>query len=273
MLNLILLIIAVIYNLAIVSFQIHFHTNKCLGLQTLYDLALVHCFQCNILNMIFTVFQSTIATFTDSTWSPFMASLITLPTYVIPTNATLSLASLAALRYLMVFHGTIFHRMEDEKVISIVRLSQFLLATMMVSYEYATSESLGHLYYFGVMTNTYSNSGGYLISIRIATYLALISFLILWIRLEILNYKYGEGFVKVWKKWWKNKQQGETYENEEFGINFQRINMILACFMSLTFFFYVSGHFLNYPLFGIEGKVFSVVLLQIPFKIQLPESI
>ena len=55
----------------------------------------------------------------------------------------------------MVFHGTIFHRMEDEKVISIVRLSQFLLATMMVSYEYAASESLGHLYYFGVMTNTY----------------------------------------------------------------------------------------------------------------------
>ena len=37
--------------------------------------------------------------------------------------------------------------------------------------------------------------------------------------------------------------------------------MILACFMSLTFFFYVP--FLNYPLFGIEGKVFSVVLLQI----------
>ena len=33
----------------------------------------------------------------------------------------------------MVFHGTIFHRMEDEKVISIVRLSQFLLATMMVT--------------------------------------------------------------------------------------------------------------------------------------------
>ena len=87
--------------------------------------------------------------------------------------------------------------------------------------------------------------------------------MILWIRLEILNYKYGEGFVKVWKKWWKNKQQGETYENEEFGINFQRINMILACFMSLTFFFYVSGPFLDYPLFGIEGKVFSVVLLQI----------
>ena len=38
--------------------------------------------------------------------------------------------------------------------------------------------------------------------------------------------------------------------NEEFGINFQRINMILACFMSLTFFFYVSGPFLNYPLFA-----------------------
>ena len=61
--------------------------------------------------------------------------------------------------------------------------------------------------------------------------------MILWIRLEILNYKYGEGFVKVWKKWWKNKQQGETYENEEFGINFQRINMILL-YVDVAFTFY-----------------------------------
>ena len=105
-----------------------------------------------------------------------MASVITLPTYVIPINAILSLASLATLRYLMVFHGTIFHRMEDEKVISIVRISNFLLATFMVSYEYATSESLGYLYYFGVMTNTYSSSGGYLISIRIANSIGNVQF-------------------------------------------------------------------------------------------------
>ena len=92
----------------------------------------------------------------------------------------------------------------------------------------------------------------------------MISFLILWIRLEILNYKYGEGFVKVWKKWWQNKQQGETFENEEFGINFQRIFSVLACFMSLvTFFYSVYEPILNYPLFGIEGKVFSNVLIQI----------
>ena len=105
-----------------------------------------------------------------------MASVITLPTYVIPINAILSLASLATLRYLMVFHGTIFHRMEDEKVISIVRISNFLLATFMVSYEYATSESLEYLYYFGVMTNTYSSSGGYLISIRIANSIGNVQF-------------------------------------------------------------------------------------------------
>ena len=176
MLNLILLIIAACYNLAIVSFQIHFHNNKCLGLQTLYDLAIVNCFKCDVLNMISSVFQSSIATFTDTTWSHFMASVITLPTYVIPINAILSLASLATLRYLMVFHGTIFHRMEDEKVISIVRISNFLLATFMVSYEYATSESLGYLYYFGVMTNTYSSSGGYLISIRIANSIGNVQF-------------------------------------------------------------------------------------------------
>ena len=93
----------------------------------------------------------------------------------------------------------------------------------------------------------------------------MISFLILWIRLEILNYKFGEGFVKLWKKWWQNKQQGETFENEEFGINFQRITTVFACITSLTFFYSVSEPFLNYPLFGIEGKVFSVVLIHILF--------
>ena len=51
----------------------------------------------------------------------------------------------------------------------------------------------------------------------------------LWIRLEILNYKFGEGFVKLWKKWWQNKQQGETFKNEELGINFQRITTVFAC--------------------------------------------
>ena len=51
----------------------------------------------------------------------------------------------------------------------------------------------------------------------------------LWIRLEILNYKFGEGFVKLWKKWWQNKQQGETFKNEELGINFQRITTVSIC--------------------------------------------
>ena len=34
---------------------------------------------------------------------------------------------------------------------------------------------------------------------------------------------------------------------------------------SLTFFYSVSEPVLNYPLFGIEGKVFSVVLIHILF--------
>ena len=93
----------------------------------------------------------------------------------------------------------------------------------------------------------------------------MISFLKLWIRLEILNYKFGEGFVKLWKKWWQNKQQGETFKNEELGINFQRITTVFACITSLTFFYSVSEPVLNYPLFVIEGKVFSVVLIHILF--------
>ena len=106
---------------------------------------------------------------------------------------------------------------------------------------------------------------GYAVSIRISNTIAMLSYLILWIRLEILNYKFGEGFVVTLKKWWTDRQQGETFENEEFGINFQRITTVFACVMSLTFFYSVSEPFLNYPLFGIEGKVFSVALIQTLF--------
>ena len=114
MLNLILLIIASIYNLALGFFWINYQRNKCLGMQTLYDQALVNVIQCSMLCMISSVFMSSIATFTDSTWNHFLATLITLPCYVIAVNVTLSLASVAILRYLIVFHGTVFYRIEDD---------------------------------------------------------------------------------------------------------------------------------------------------------------
>ena len=176
MLNLILLIIASIYNLALGSFWIHFQHNKCLGLQTLYDQALVNGVQSCMLSMISSVFISSIATFTDSSWNHFLATLITLPCYVIAVNVILSLASVAALRYLIVFHGTVFHRIEDDKVISIIRKSNLVVSSIMVSYEYIISESLSHLYYFGVLTNTFSSSGGYAVSIRISNSIGNVQF-------------------------------------------------------------------------------------------------
>ena len=176
MLNLILLIIASIYNLALGFFWINYQRNKCLGMQTLYDQALVNGIQCSMLCMISSVFMSSIATFTDSTWNHFLATLITLPCYVIAVNVILSLASVAALRYLIVFHGTVFYRIEDDKVISIVRASNLIVSSIMVSYEYVISESLSHLYYFGVLTDTFSSSGGYLISIRISNFIGNVQF-------------------------------------------------------------------------------------------------
>ena len=91
----------------------------------------------------------------------------------------------------------------------------------------------------------------------------MIAFTILQVRLEIFNYKYGEGFVTQLIKWWKNKHQDEISENEEFGVNFQRLMtvMIAVCFV----FFFAGGNKVlgDQEFFGYRGKVPMNQLIQI----------
>ena len=87
--------------------------------------------------------------------------------------------------------------------------------------------------------------------------IAIFSAIILQIRLEILHYKYGEGFLVQLKKWWTDSHQGEISENEEFGVNFHRIMNIGSI---LGFIIVIIGgmgiiHFESYPLFGYKGFV------------------
>ena len=51
-------------------------------------------------------------------------------------------------------------------------------------------------------------------------------------RLEVQNYKYGEGFLMKLKKWWNDSHQDEVNENEEYGINSMRL---LTIFVSLKY--------------------------------------
>ena len=60
-------------------------------------------------------------------------------------------------------------------------------------------------------------------SMKLAFILVVFAFGILQIRLERQNYRFGEGFFVILERWWTDTHQGETHENEEFGVNFQRI--------------------------------------------------
>ena len=90
-----------------------------------------------------------------------------------------------------------------------------------------------------------------------------VAFSTLQVRLEIQNYKFGEGFLIQLKRWWTDSHQGEVHENEEFGVNFQRIMtlMLLICVV----FFFTSGviYFNDYPLFGYVSQVNPSELIQI----------
>ena len=99
--------------------------------------------------------------------------------------------------------------------------------------------------------------------ITLSFVLATIAFTILQVRLEIFNYKFGEGFVTQLMKWWKNTHQDEISENEEFGVNFQRLMtvMIAVCFV----FFFASGNIIlgDQEFLGYRGKVPMNQLIQI----------
>ena len=91
----------------------------------------------------------------------------------------------------------------------------------------------------------------------------MIAFTILQVKLEIYNYKFGEGFVTQLRKWWKNTHQGEISENEEFGVNFQRLMTIMISICFVFFFAEVNKVFGDQEFLGYKGKVPMNQLIQI----------
>ena len=82
----------------------------------------------------------------------------------------------------------------------------------------------------------------------------------LWIRLKSSTIN----LVKDLSNYGRNGGRTNKMKNLESIFNVS-LQSVFACITSLTFFYSVSEPVLNYPLFVIEGKVFSVVLIHILF--------
>ena len=149
MLNLILLYIAAIFCVCCGSFQIRFMGNKCLGMQTLYDRMLVNILKCHILWVLAFTFMCSLETFVPQKQSEIFDYLLSYLVIVLSVNDGLSLTAVAVIRYLLVFHGELFCRIQDDKVMKIVRITNILFSIYLVCYEFTVNQDVVSHYISG----------------------------------------------------------------------------------------------------------------------------
>ena len=280
MLNLVIFYLGLIFNLAFGSFLVYMQNYKCLGMQTLYDCVLTNVLKATMLCFCCLAFLYTLATFV-SHLHPYLSAMIVVLLYFPSVYCGLSLAAVAVIRYLLVFHGKLFYIVQDEEVMFIVKTlcSVLGIAITLTDYLFFNNVELDTFYQLLALGGSLDDApGGPPHCIKFAFSVAALAFLILLVCLEILNYKYGEGFVQQWKRWWNDSHQDETNENEEFGINFIRIVtiMITLCFV----FFFSSSviYFGKQPFFGFPNvaqpsqviQVFIIDMLWAAIVIQNP---
>ena len=282
MLNLIIFYVGLIFNLTLGSFLAYMQNYKCLGMQTLYDCVLTNVLKATMQCFCCLAFLYTLATFVTRL-HPYLSAIIVVLLYVPSVYCGLSLAAVAIIRYLLVFHGKLFYTIQDEEAMFFVKTlcSVMGMTITLTDYLFFNNVELDFLYQSLTLGGSLQAPVGPPHSpqcIQFAFTMAALAFLILLVRLEILNYKYGEGFVQQWQRWWNDTHQDETNENEEFGINFIRIMTIM---ITLCFVFFFSGsviYFNKQPFFGFPNvaqpsqviQVFIIDMLWAAIVIQNP---
>ena len=264
MLNLLLLFIALAILIICGSYLIYVQNYKCLGMQTLYDYILCNVIIDTIICFSAVTLCSTIATFFGNVPPSVAKSIITF-TMVATVHNGISLVSVAVIRYLLIFHGTIFLIKSDDEILRVTKIANFTISMIMALWDSAflfDFESSGK-YQSLVHQNTSSHDGGISYSMKLSFIFVIVAFSTVQVCLEVQNYKFGEGFIIQLKRWWTDSHQDENNENEEFGVNFQRIMtlMLLIC----VIFFFTSGviYFNDYPLFGYVSQVNPSQLIQL----------
>ena len=262
MLNLLLLYLALIILILCGSYIIYIQNYKCLGMQTLYDYILTNVIYDTIICFSTIALVCTLATFFD--FHPTIAKVLYFCKAFFTVHNGISLVSVAVIRYLLIFHSTLFYVKQDEEVLRVTKMANFTIAAIMTLYDiifimdFDASGTYQNLISSHAEVNSWTPN-----SMKVAFSLVIIAFSVLQVRLEIQNYKFGEGFLVHLKRWWTDTHQGETHENDEFGVNFQRIMTLM---LSLCVIFFFSGgviFFKDYPLFGIISVVPPAQLIQI----------
>ena len=264
MLNLLILCIALIILIVCGSYLIYIQNYKCLGMQTLYDYILNNVIIDTIICFSVTALKFIVATFFNNVPSP-IAKFFMVSRIVCVVHNGISLVSVAVIRYLLVFHGTIFYAKEDDEILRVAKIANFTISMIMALWDSAFlfDFELAGTYQSMVHQNTSSTGGGISGSMKLSFVFVFVAFSTLQVRLEIQNYKFGEGFLIQLKRWWTDSHQDETHENEEFGVNFQRIMTLMLSICAI--FFFTSGvvYFKDYPLFGYISVVPPSQLIQL----------
>ena len=233
-------------------------------MQTLYDYIINNVIIDTIICFSVTALEFIVATFFNNVPSPIAKFFIVLRIVCVVHNG-FSLVSVAVIRYLLVFHGTIFYRKEDDEILRVAKIANFTISMIMALWDSAflyDFESSG-TYQSMVHQNTSSTVGGISGSMKLSFVFVFVAFSTLQVRLEIQNYKFGEGFLIQLKRWWTDSHQDETHENEEFGVNFQRIMTLMLSICAI--FFFTSGviYFKDYSLFGYVSVVPPSQIIQL----------
>ena len=267
MLNLLFLFTALAILIICGSYIIYIQNYKSLGMQTLYDYILGNVIIDTIICFSAVTLCCTIATFFGNVPPSLAKSIITFRIAATVHNG-ISLVSVAVVRYLLIFHGTIFLIKSDDEILRVIKIANFTISMIMALWDSAflfDFESSGK-YQSMVHQKTSSHNGDnseISYSMKLSFIFVIIAFSTVQGCLEVQNYKFGEGFIIQLKRWWTDSHQDETNENEEFGVNFQRIMtlMLLICVV----FFFTSGviYFNDYPLFGYVSQVNPSELIQI----------
>ena len=221
------------------SYLIYIQNYKSLGMQTLYDYIINNVIIDTIICFSVTALEFIVATFFNNVPSPIAKFFIVLRIVCVVHNG-FSLVSVAVIRYLLVFHGTIFYRKEDDEILRVAKIANFTISMIMALWDSAflfDFESSG--FYQSMVHQNTSSHNIQSSSKKLSFTLAIVAFCILQVRLEIQNYRFGEGFFIQLKRWWTDSHQDETHENEEYGVNFQRIMTLMLSICAI--FFFTSG--------------------------------
>ena len=263
MLNLLILWVAYIVSILFGSYIIYAKSFKSLGMQTLYDYILNNVIIDTIICFSAIALCCTVATFSDNV-PPSIAKLIMSVQIICTVHNGISLVSVAVIRYLLVFHCTIFCDKEDEEILRVTKIANFTISTIMALWESAflfDFESSG--FYQSMVHQNMSTHNIESGSKKLSFTLAIVAFCILQVRLEIQNYRFGEGFFIQLKRWWTDSHQDETHENEEYGVNFQRIMTLMLSICAIFFFTGGVIYFKDYSFFGYVSVVPPGILIQL----------